>query len=234
MLASVALVKEHRYISYLRVSTERQGRSGLGLEAQREAVRAYLRSVGNGDPMAEYIETESGKRDDRPILAEALADCRRRRATLLIAKLDRLSRDAHFLLGLQKAAIPFVAADNPNANELMVGMLAVWAQHERKMISERTKAALAAARARGVKLGNPHLKPGTAANAAIASAVHVEQSRSRAKSLAPIIDAARAAGCASLVEIAGYLMREGHLTPRGSTTWTATGIARLLRHLAKG
>ena len=143
-----------RFVSYLRVSTDRQGRSGLGLEAQRKAVDDFLNG-GRWKLIAEFVEVESGKRDDRPKLAEALALCRLHNAVLVIAKLDRLSRDAHFLLGLQKAGVRFVAADMPEANEMVVGIMAVVAQAERKMISARTKAALAAAKARGKRLGNP-------------------------------------------------------------------------------
>src|SRR5215210_1373416 len=143
-----------RFVSYLRVSTDRQGRSGLGLEGQRKAVTDFLNG-GRWDLIAEFVEVESGKRDDRPKLAEALALCRLHNATLVIAKLDRLSRDAAFLLGLQKAGVRFVAADMPEANELVVGIMAVVAQAERKMISARTKAALAAAKAKGVQFGKP-------------------------------------------------------------------------------
>src|SRR5829696_4858139 len=143
-----------RFVSYLRVSTDRQGKSGLGLEAQRKAVEDFLNG-GRWELIEEFIEVESGKRDDRPKLAEALARCRLHNATLVIAKLDRLSRDAHFLLGLQKADVKFVAADMPEANEMVVGIMAIVAQAERKMISQRTKAALAAAKARGKRLGNP-------------------------------------------------------------------------------
>src|SRR5918993_4311163 len=142
------------YVSYLRVSTDRQGRSGLGLEAQRKTVEDFLNG-GRWNLIAEFVEVESGKRDDRPKLAEALALCRVHNATLVIAKLDRLSRDAAFLLGLQKAGVRFVAADMPEANEPVVGVMAVVAQAERKMISARTKAAMAAAKARGVQLGRP-------------------------------------------------------------------------------
>src|SRR4051812_27014736 len=142
------------YVAYYRVSTARQGRSGLGLEAQQSAGRGYL--DGGSCLLAERVEVESGKRDaNRPKLQDALRLCRVHNATLVIAKLDRLSRDAHFLLGLQKAGVKFVAADMPEANEMVVGLLAVIAQAERKMISSRTKAALAAAKARGTKLGNP-------------------------------------------------------------------------------
>ena len=140
------------FVSYLRVSTAKQGQSGLGLEAQRKAVADFLNG-GSWTLLAEYVEVESGANDERPKLAEALARCRLHDATLVIAKLDRLSRDAHFLLGLQKAGVRFVAADMPEANEMVVGIMAVVAQAERRMISARTKAALQAAKARGVRLG---------------------------------------------------------------------------------
>src|SRR3954449_12070162 len=131
-----------RFVSYLRVSTDRQGRSGLGLEAQRRAVADFL-SGGRWDLVAEFVEVESGKRDDRPKLAEALATCGLYGATLVIAKLDRLSRDAHFLLGLEKAGVDFVAADLPTANRLTVGIMATVAGEEQRLISRRTKEALA-------------------------------------------------------------------------------------------
>jgi DNA invertase Pin-like site-specific DNA recombinase len=133
-----------KFVSYLRVSTKRQGESGLGLEAQRKAVNWQL--------VKELVEVESGKHDhNRPALHKALEACKVYGATLVIAKLDRLSRDAHFLLGLQKAGVKFVAADMPEANEMVVGIMALVAQAERRMISERTKAALQAAKARGVR-----------------------------------------------------------------------------------
>jgi len=134
------------------LSTDKQGRSGLGIEAQRAAVASYLDGFGV-EPIAEFVEIESGKRADRPELARALADCRMRKATLVIAKLDRLARDAHFLLGLERSGIAFTAADMPNANRLTVGIMAMIAEEERRLISDRTKAALAAAKARGVQLG---------------------------------------------------------------------------------
>ena len=112
-----------KIVSYLRVSTQKQGRSGLGLEAQRRAVADFL-GRGRGELVAEFVEVESGKRDDRPKLAEAMALCRLHNATLVIAKLDRLSRDAAFLLGLQKAGVRFMAVDMPEANELVVGIMA--------------------------------------------------------------------------------------------------------------
>src|SRR4051794_1999837 len=141
------------YIAYYRVSTDRQGASGLGLEAQRATV---LRHLATDQLAAEYTEVESGKKHtNRPQLLAALQECRKRRATLVIAKLDRLGRNVAFISALMESGAEFVCCDNPHANRLMLHMLAAFAEHEREQISQRTKAALAAAKARGVKLGNP-------------------------------------------------------------------------------
>jgi DNA invertase Pin-like site-specific DNA recombinase len=141
-----------KFIAYYRVSTEKQGRSGLGLEAQREAVRNHLNG-GSWRLAAEVVEVESGKRNDRPKLAEALRLCRLHGATLIIAKLDRLARNVAFISNLMESGVEFTAVDFPQANRLTVHILAAVAEHEREMISQRTKAALAAAKARGTKLG---------------------------------------------------------------------------------
>jgi DNA invertase Pin-like site-specific DNA recombinase len=175
-----------RFVSYLRVSTNKQGALGLGVEAQRRSVEDYLNG-GRWELLAEFVEVESGKCDDRPKLAEAMAFCRLHGATLVIAKLDRLSRDAHFLLGLQKADVRFVAADMPEANEMVVGILAVVAQAERKMISERTKAALAAAKARGQRLGTPANLRNHDLGRLRGRARRTEVARNRAGDLRPII-----------------------------------------------
>src|SRR5882762_2686410 len=145
-----------KFIGYLRVSTEKQGQSGLGIAAQRKAIEDYLNG-GRWELLAEYVEIESGKRSDRPELAAALAHANATGATLVIAKLDRLSRNVAFISNLMESGVEFVAADMPMANRLTVHVLAAVAEHEREMISERTKAALAAAKARGIKLGNPRL-----------------------------------------------------------------------------
>jgi DNA invertase Pin-like site-specific DNA recombinase len=142
------------FVSYLRVSTARQGHSGLGLEAQRKSVSDYLNG-GGGRLIAEFVEVESGLNSSRPKLLEALAACRIHGATLVVAKLDRLSRNAAFLINLQNSGVQFVAADNPHVNQMVVGILAVVAEEEAKIISRRTKDALAAAKARGAKLGSP-------------------------------------------------------------------------------
>src|SRR5437868_1414451 len=142
-----------QFVAYFRVSTTRQGQSGLGLDAQRQAVRDYLGGQAESQLLAEYTEIESGKRLDRPELHAALATCKRHKATLVIAKLDRLARNVAFIANLIEAGIEFVAVDNPHASRLMLHMLAAFAEHEREQISARTKAALAAAKARGVRLG---------------------------------------------------------------------------------
>lgn len=218
------------FVSYLRVSTERQGRSGLGLEAQRRAVADFL-AGGAWRHLAELVEVESGSRDSRPRLAEALALCRLHGATLVIAKLDRLSRDAAFLLNLQKAGVRFVAADMPEANELVVGIMAVVAQAERKMISARTKAALAAAKARGVRLGNPENLSNRAAGAARAAAERTRRSAARAADLAPILAEVEAAGAASLRAVADGLNARGIPAARGGR-WTPTQVRRAQLRLA--
>jgi DNA invertase Pin-like site-specific DNA recombinase len=221
-----------RFVSYLRVSTEQQGRSGLGVEAQRKAVADYLNG-GSWELAGEFVEVESGKRDDRPQLAAALAACRARKATLVIAKLDRLSRDAHFLLGLQKAGVDFVAVDAPHADRFTVGVLALVAQKEREMISERTKAALAAAKARGKKLGG--LRAGALPNKAEAAArgLEVRQANAdrRAADLLPIVAELKGRGITSASGIARELNAMGIDTPRGGK-WQAVSVQRLMARLA--
>jgi DNA invertase Pin-like site-specific DNA recombinase len=141
-----------RFVAYYRVSTDRQGRSGLGLEAQQKAVRDYL-DGGAWEIVADFVEVESGKRSDRPELARALDACRKHKGRLVI--MDRLSRNLAFIATLMDSGVEFLAVDNPHANKLTIHILAAVAEHEREAISERTKAALAAAEARGTKLGTP-------------------------------------------------------------------------------
>ena len=148
----MARASKSRFVSYLRVSTARQGASGLGLEAQRAAVAAHL----NGSDwtlLREIVEVESGKRNDRPALAEALRLCGQQKATLVIAKLDRLARNVHFISGLMESGVEFLAVDMPSANRFVVHILAAVAEQEAEAISKRTKAALAAAKERGTVLG---------------------------------------------------------------------------------
>jgi DNA invertase Pin-like site-specific DNA recombinase len=223
-----------KFVAYYRVSTDKQGKSGLGLEAQEAAVVAFIASKGeDARLLASFVEIESGKRsDNRPQLKLAMEQARLTGATLLIAKLDRLSRDAHFLLGLQKAGVKFVAVDMPEANELVVGLMALIAQAERQMISARTKAALAAAKARGVKLGNPrgaaHLR-GLGNPAGVAALKR--GAMTRAEGLRATIEAIRAEGVVSANGIAGRLNEREIATPRGGR-WSARTVSDVLARLA--
>jgi DNA invertase Pin-like site-specific DNA recombinase len=217
---------EGKWVSYLRVSTNRQGRSGLGLEAQRKAVDDFLNG-GNWQVVKEFVEVESGKRTDRPVLAEAIKACRLYGAKLVIAKIDRLSRDAHFLLGLEKAGVDFVAADMPNANRLTVGIMAMVADEERRMISRRTKEALAAAKRRGVKLGGFRKGAGVSRKAREkGNAAMARIAADRAADIAPVIAELRQAGAKSLNAIANGLNERGIPTARGGS-WSATQVARV-------
>lgn len=221
---------QRRYVAYYRVSTARQGRSGLGLEAQQASVREFLRVTG-GTLKADFTEVQSGKDDHRPKLTEALKLCRLTNSTLLIAKLDRLSRNAAFLLTLQESGARFVACDTPDMNETVVGIMAVIAQAERKAISERTRAALAAAKRRGVKLGNPDLRPGTKASARRASKAAQVIARERAEELREVMDDARRKGCESLRDYAAHLNLLGIATARGGQ-WAAASVSRLMEQLS--
>ena len=219
-----------RYVAYYRVSTERQGRSGLGLDAQKAAVEALVKRSG-GVLRAEFTEVQSGKDDDRPQLGEALKLCRLTNSTLLIAKLDRLSRNVAFLATLQQSGTKFIACDLPEANELVVHILAAVAQAERKAISERTRAALAAAKARGVHLGNPRLKPGTRASAAIASRARSERASDRAKELFDVLENAAKSGHVTLRQVAHYLNELGIASPNGRQ-WHPNSVRRIRQHVA--
>ena len=223
-----------KFISYRRVSTDKQGESGLGLDAQQAAVNAYVASRPDSRLIADFIEIESGGRDDRPQLAAAMDRARLAGATLVIAKLDRLSRDAAFLLGLAKSGVRFVAADMPHADALTVGILAVVAENERRLISERTKAALQAAKARGVKLGGVrHRKSdGVAVTLdaeamAAGRAARSARASNRASDVRPIIADIQATGANSLRGIAAGLNARGIPTARGGQ-WTAVQVQRVM------
>ena len=220
-----------RFVSYYRVSTAQQGASGLGLEAQREAVVRHVHSAG-GIVVAEFQEVESGKKNDRPQIAAALAGCRVHRATLIIAKLDRLARNVHFISSLMESGVDFVACDNPHATRLTIHILAAVAEHEREMISARTVAALAAAKARGVRLGNPNLKPGSRSAARTARQARTDLSNAHAADVLPYIERARKAGCISLGELARALSACGIRTPAGGIEWRAAQVRRVLSRTA--
>lgn len=215
------------FVAYLRVSTDKQGRSGLGIEAQRAAINAFLRP---GDRLLQlpYVEVESGRKATRPQLDAALERCRRTGATLLVAKLDRLARDAHFLLGLQKAGVEFIACDMPHANRLTVGIMALVAEEEARAVSARTKAALAAAKARGVKLGGDRgYRPAGAPEAALASVARAEAADRAAHRVMPIVRDLQAQGL-SLRAIARELAARSIPTPRGGE-WTAAQVSRSIQ-----
>lgn len=209
-----------KFYSYLRVSTTKQGFDGLGIESQRDAVRRYCDQV-QGELLGEFVEVESGKRSNRPVLADALAACRAKRTTLVIAKLDRLGRSVSFIAGLMDAKVPFVAVDMPFATPLLLHVMAAFAQHEREMISARTRGALAAARARGVVLG---------ANGKTLAARNRSEAQDHAEGLRLAITQAQEAGCLSLPQIADFLTAQGHQTACGGR-WHPMTVKRVLDRL---
>jgi DNA invertase Pin-like site-specific DNA recombinase len=208
-----------KFISYLRVSTDKQGERGYGLAAQRKAIADYLNG-GSWELLGEFVEIESGKRSDRPKLAEALAACKRHRAKLIIAKLDRLSRNVAFIATLMDGKVDFVCCDFPQANRLTLHVLAAVAEHEREMISERTRAGLAAAKERGVKLGGPRLPAMNQARQADAAA--------RAQAIAPVLSEM---GGMSAHAMAAELNRRKVETPTGAP-WSAKTVIRARQRLA--
>jgi DNA invertase Pin-like site-specific DNA recombinase len=219
---------EGKFIAYLRVSTAKQGRSGLGLEAQRQAITDYLNG-GKWKLLKEYVEVESGKNNDRPELRAALAACQRTRATLVIAKLDRLSRNVAFIANLMESGVDFVAVDFPTANRLTLHILASVAQYEREAISTRVKDALLVAKSKGVKLGKPENLTDEAARKGRQLAIVKRQSNAceYARRFRPIIAVYSAEGM-SLNAIARKLTADKELTPRGLTTWTPTTVKNIM------
>lgn len=234
-----------KFVAYFRVSTERQGRSGLGLDAQREAITRHLNG-GRWSLVAEVVEIESGKRNDRPKLAEALRLCRLHGATLIIAKLDRLARNVAFISNLMEAGVDFTAVDFPQANRLTVHILAAVAEHEAKMISDRTRAALAAKRDRfaaltpeekaelavagkRTRLGGDGAKLREVHAVGHAASIKVRAARAarRASDLAPTITELQAAGL-SMRAIAAELNARGIETSRTGATWSGKQVSRVL------
>jgi DNA invertase Pin-like site-specific DNA recombinase len=218
-----------KLVGYERVSTARQGRSGLGLEAQRKTIEDY--AAGRGAAiLARFTEVESGRKNDRPELEKALQLARLTGATLVIAKLDRLSRNAAFLLTLRDSGASFVAVDMPEANDLTIGIMALMAQQEREAISRRTKEALAAAKARGVKLGNPNgaaaLRLAGEDGSALRSTVS-SNANAFAESLAPVLRDIREQGHHTLRAIALELNERGIQTRRGGS-WHVSNVRNLL------
>ena len=222
-----------KIVCYLRVSTARQGSSGLGLEAQLQAVQQYGASM-SASIIATFTEVETGKLNTRPELIKALHLGKVTGATLVIAKLDRLSRNAAFLMTLQEAGVKFVAADLPQANNLTVGVMALVAQQEAEAISKRTKDALQAAKRRGKVLGNPNgaaalLKAAKGNTAAIS--VIKKKADLHAANLQPVIDSLKSEGIISLGGIAKAFNERGMLTPR-SGIWHKTSVSNLLARIS--
>jgi DNA invertase Pin-like site-specific DNA recombinase len=225
-----------KIVAYYRVSTKKQGKSGLGLEGQQTTVAEYVRQHA-GNLIAEYVEVETGKSKDRPKLQKAIAHAKRSKATLVVAKLDRLARNVAFTSALMESSIDFVACDNPHANRFTIHILAAVAEHEAEQISQRTKAALAAAKRRGVKLGSA--RPGhwegrenrrlagfaKARNAA--AKAHSEAFNDEYADLFPIVKELSNNG-QSLQAIADELNEQGHTTRRGKP-WNRMQVSRVLQ-----
>lgn len=208
------------YIAYYRVSTDQQGRSGLGLEAQRAAVVQFVAARG-GEIVAEYTEVESGRKSDRPQLAAALAECRRCKITLVIAKLDRLARNVAFVARLMDTGVPFLAVDMPTADRFMLHVYAAMAEEEARRTSARTKAALAAAKARGVELGR---------NGKILAVQQVADADAFAVSMAATIGGLRAEGYTTVRALAEELNRRDVPTAKGGS-WHVPTVHHLLRRI---
>lgn len=210
-------------IAYLRVSTQRQGANGLGIEAQRHAVAQHVARIG-GSVVAEFVEVESGKKADRPQLESALKECRLRGAVLVVAKLDRLARNVAFIAKLMDGGVDFVACDLPQASRLTLHIMAAMAEHEREQISQRTKAALAAAKRKGKKLGGVRPGGGWRGDAhRQGTKANVLKANSYAAQLKEVLDDI---GPLSLPKVAAALTARGIRTPRGAT-WTPTAVKRL-------
>jgi DNA invertase Pin-like site-specific DNA recombinase len=207
------------YVAYLRRSTAKQA---ITVEAQEEAIRRFI--GGRGEILASYTETESGKRKDRPELLKALDHCRRTKSVLVIAKLDRLARNVAFIANLMESGVEFVAVDFPEANRLTLHILAAVAEHELRMISERTKTALQQLKRNGRRLGNPINLPEAQA---LGRATQAERAASRAIEIKPVIEEIRATGLTTLDEIAVALNRRGYKTVRGRP-WHKTSVSRAL------
>ena len=214
-------------IGYVRVSTTQQGRSGLGIDAQREALERFAATEGF-QLLRVFVEVETGKGSDafdrRPELAAALNEARRQKCSVAVAKLDRLSRDVHFISGLMAHRVPFVVADlGPDVDPFILHLFAALAEKERAMISTRTKAALAAAKARGVALGSPKLAQ--ARKRAVASVKAIADQR--AANVVPVIREIQRTGATSLHQIADALNARGISTPRGGS-WHAKSVSNVL------
>ena len=228
-----------KIVSYLRVSTKEQGKSGLGLDGQRVAVEDYSQQNG-GKLIGRYVEVETGKSKVRPELLKAIAHAKRSKATLVVAKLDRLARNVAFTSALMETKVDFVACDNPHANNFTIHILAAVAEHEAEQISQRTKAALGAAKRRGMKLGSARpghwdgredkRQAGLKKARKAAAKAHREAFASEYADLFPIVQELREKG-ESLQAIADELNDQGHTTRRGKP-WNRMQVSRLLKRIS--
>ncbi|WP_411642608.1 recombinase family protein [Loktanella agnita] len=217
------LVKDHQmpicYVTYFRVSTQRQGASGLGLDAQRKAVSQYAEANG-GTMLASFVEVESGKRSDRPELQKAIASCRKSGAVLLIAKLDRLARNVHFISGLIESGVSFIATDMPNADRFMLHVYAAMAEEEARRISDRTKRALAAAKARGIELGK---------NGKQLARLNRTEADSFARVAGKEVSRLRSTMCMTFQEVADHLNLSQSLPTQRGGKWHQATVYRVFK-----
>jgi DNA invertase Pin-like site-specific DNA recombinase len=209
-----------KFVCYYRVSTDKQGSSGLGLEAQKQAVYNYINA--SGEIISEFTEIESGKKNNRTMLNDALKLCKATKATLIIAKLDRLSRNVHFISGLLESGVDFIAVDNPHANKLMLHLLAAFAEHEREAISSRTKSALQAAKQKGVKLGE---------HAAKLSAENHNKAKQFAADMIDVIAEIKNKGFTTLEQITLQLNKMNVRTFHNKGKWHIPTTSKLLKKI---
>jgi len=223
-------MSQGKFVCYYRVSTSKQKNSGLGIEAQKETVMNFLNG-GNWEIVGEFVEYESGKIDDRLELNKAIQACKLKNAKLIVSKLDRLSRDVHFIASLMKSNVKFVVAEMPEMTELTIHIFSAMAQHERKMISERTKAALKQAKKRNVNLGNPCLRRGkrvaNSGDTSHANKARVARADHYALQMKSIILEVMSSGVTSLTGIANELNTQRYTTRRGCC-WSAMAVKRVL------
>lgn len=219
-----------KFVAYYRVSTDRQGKSGLGLDAQRERVVSFLNG-GNWSLIGEFTEVESGRLNERPALAQAVKLCKKEKATLVVATLDRLTRDLAFgATLLNDTKVRFVCADFPEASREMLQMRMVFAEWEARKIGERTKAALAELKKKGKKLGSPHPEIGSK----VGTKVLQDKADLYAERVAPVVrEIISKSGAKTLREIAAALTARGIDTPRGNSEWGATQVSNLLKRIQK-
>lgn len=219
-----------KYVAYYRVSTDKQGQSGLGLDAQRDIVRTFLNG-GRWSLIGEFTEIESGTRKrlkDRPMLKAAMDLARKQKATLVVAKLDRLARDVQFISTLLNGKVPFVCADMPQADRTFLQMVSVFSEYEAKRISERTSEALQALKRQGKKLGSPTPEIGSAEGVKVLK----EKADAYADRVGPIVrDIIKKSGASTLRDIAAALTARGIETPRGNNEWHPSQVSNLLKRV---